>query len=643
MSSAAADSEHDEEVHPAYTVIIVIIFSLVSFTFLFPCNFLIPLDRRTVAAVGALCCYITSTFLFPSHRIDLLHAVDFDVLILLASIMVINHIVVHLKETKRLIDWFQKLLKKNPIRGFWMISFVAFIVSPFLTNDGVCLLFVEPILRVFEDLGQSDPQQQQPIQQQSSSEEDEDFPLSKMDALYFLLSLACSTNIGSALTYTGNPQNMIVASDAIGVMPSYKFLIYMLAPSTVAWLITIKWIEVCWLHSRTLLGFVPGPLSQVENTLEEAPLPPPSVLTVDSSSKSSAILNPLSLAECGCGASLGGSPGESVKSPPLSPRRQRARARERMVHRAVRFVSSPLPYAIMIIFFAMIVMIFIDIMPISGLICVIAILMVLTIVLGNYWKNEVVWQEESATALPRPSSLQNIASALPIPAPAPERLRSASRSSRHSRKNSSRSSYASLSLPIHEDHLPTGLEPQNANERIEKPSSTGVSSSTRQLDGKDDNEDLPYTREDRIDNLNDFFDDLFKAIDYSLLLIFLGTFIVIESMASTGIPRYIWKSMVGTKPFRTVGSVISISAFVLIASQLLGNVAVVQLAKPNVQSLDDSDRRFAWSVIAFISTIGGNLTITGSAANIIVAEKANRMDATIALDFFKHYREVRGR
>lgn len=96
--------------------------------------------------------------------------------------------------------------------------------------------------------------------------------------------------------------------------------------------------------------------------------------------------------------------------------------------------------------------------------------------------------------------------------------------------------------------------------------------------------------------------------------------------------------MVGAKPFRSFSSVACISAFVLIASQLLGNVAVVQLAKPNVESLGEEDRRFAWAMIAFISTIGGNLTITGSAANIIVAEKANRMDATIALDFFKHYK-----
>ena len=33
-----------------------------------------------------------------------------------------------------------------------MTSFSAFIISPFLTNDGVCLLFVEPILNSFAEL-----------------------------------------------------------------------------------------------------------------------------------------------------------------------------------------------------------------------------------------------------------------------------------------------------------------------------------------------------------------------------------------------------------------------------------------------------------------------------------------------------------
>ena len=109
----------------------------------------------------------------------------------------------------------------------------------------------------------------------------------------------------------------------------------------------------------------------------------------------------------------------------------------------------------------------------------------------------------------------------------------------------------------------------------------------------------------------------------------------------------------GDIPFKTASSVVGISIFVLISSQLLGNVAVIQLAKPNIEILDDDARRYAWAVLSFVATVGGNLTITGSAgkivylhnfcssfpyaANIIVVEKAARLDANMSIDFFKHF------
>jgi Na+/H+ antiporter NhaD/arsenite permease-like protein len=179
---------------------------------------------------------------------DVIAAIDFEVLILLSSIMIINHIVIHLRETKNLIEYFQSIIQKSPQYGFWLLSFVAFAVSPFLTNDGVCLLFVEPVLHIFEEVKRNVQTDRHAVavnakatQENVASQRVKD--LRNSDALYFLLALACSTNIGSALTYTGNPQNMIVASDALGVMPSYKFLAYMIIPSLVTWFIS-KFVKV---------------------------------------------------------------------------------------------------------------------------------------------------------------------------------------------------------------------------------------------------------------------------------------------------------------------------------------------------------------------------------------------------------------
>ena len=76
--------------------------------------------------------------------------------------------------------------------------------------------------------------------------------------------------------------------------------------------------------------------------------------------------------------------------------------------------------------------------------------------------------------------------------------------------------------------------------------------------------------------------------------------------------------IVGKRPFKTLSSVLGISIFVLIASQLIGNVAVIQLAKPNVEYLPDEDKRFAWARISFVATVGGNLIITGSAGMLLL-------------------------
>lgn len=61
---------------------------------------------------------------------------------------------------------------------------------------------------------------------------------------------------------------------------------------------------------------------------------------------------------------------------PLSPRKQRMQEREAAYQRFYFVISSPVPYLIFVILLAMIVMIFVDVISISGLVCVTAVLMV---------------------------------------------------------------------------------------------------------------------------------------------------------------------------------------------------------------------------------------------------------------------------
>jgi Na+/H+ antiporter NhaD/arsenite permease-like protein len=152
------------------------------------------------------------------------------------------------------------------------------------------------------------------------------------------------------------------------------------------------------------------------------------------------------------------------------------------------------------------------------------------------------------------------------------------------------------------------------------------------MDARSFQHKIPYTElsaEDRMDSVNEFLDSLFNSIDYSLLIIFTGLFVVVANIDATGLPRLFWKQIVGNRPFQTFNSIMGISAFVLIASQTIGNVPVVQIAKPNIEILEGKEKELAWALISFVSTIGGNLCLTGSAANIIVVEKAKRLDVNI--------------
>lgn len=58
--------------------------------------------------------------------------------------------------------------------------------------------------------------------------------------------------------------------------------------------------------------------------------------------------------------------------------------------------------------------------------------------------------------------------------------------------------------------------------------------------------------------------------------------------------------------------------------------------------MDDGPKRFAWAILSFVSTVGGNLTLTGSAANVIVAEQVGNTPPLLAtippppLDSIRH-------
>lgn len=220
------------------------------------------------------------------------------------------------------------------------------------------------------------------------------------------------------------------------------------------------------------------------------------------------------------------SPSMKTTTSPLSPRRRRQRARQQLLRKVVRTIASPAPYVILSLLALMVVLIFVDIMPIAGLVCVMAILMTVVIVFGNHWRDHEIWIEKEITN----NTIENHNNTA-VMTTSTDNNQQLIHMKSHRRMQSNASDLSSAS----------SSKSKNFKHQYRQLSAQKNALVTAQRENNEDEEDLgPRTYEDKLDNLNEFFEELFKSIDYSLLLIFIGTFIVIESMASTGIPAVIW-------------------------------------------------------------------------------------------------------
>jgi len=127
---------------------------------------------------------------------------------------------------------------------------------------------------------------------------------------------------------------------------------------------------------------------------------------------------------------------------------------------------------------------------------------------------------------------------------------------------------------------------------------------------------------------------IIEAVDYQLLIFFSGLFIVVGAMTSTGYPQAIWNSIFNSVDIYSIKGIVLFSVIVLVASNMISNVPAVMLATPMLLAM--SQARLAWLLLAWVSTIAGNLTVIGSAAMIIVAERATIADKTYTLSSWKY-------
>jgi len=119
---------------------------------------------------------------------------------------------------------------------------------------------------------------------------------------------------------------------------------------------------------------------------------------------------------------------------------------------------------------------------------------------------------------------------------------------------------------------------------------------------------------------------IYDQIDWSLLLMFIGLFIVVHAfqdrvVATWGIDQ--WRQLLA----HPIGE-LSVAAAAL--SNLVSNVPAVLLFEPIMHAIPEAARQNAWLALAMSSTFAGNLTVLGSVANLIVIESARREGVAIS-------------
>jgi Na+/H+ antiporter NhaD/arsenite permease-like protein len=111
---------------------------------------------------------------------------------------------------------------------------------------------------------------------------------------------------------------------------------------------------------------------------------------------------------------------------------------------------------------------------------------------------------------------------------------------------------------------------------------------------------------------------IYAEIDWGLLVMFIGLFIVIAGIEKTPLPGGLFAFASHYHLERTAPMAI----FSAVLSNLVSNVPAVLVFKSMVARLPDPTH--AWLTLAMSSTLAGNLTVLGSVANLIVIERARR-------------------
>jgi Na+/H+ antiporter NhaD/arsenite permease-like protein len=119
--------------------------------------------------------------------------------------------------------------------------------------------------------------------------------------------------------------------------------------------------------------------------------------------------------------------------------------------------------------------------------------------------------------------------------------------------------------------------------------------------------------------------DLFALVDWNLIMLFIGLFIVIGDAQQNHLIQPIFQGL--QRAGISLNSHLSLAGVVLVLGNIVSNVPAVLLIKPVIAPLAVTN---TWYLLAVVSTFAGNLTLLGSIANLIVAQQAETCSVRLA-------------
>ena len=129
---------------------------------------------------------------------------------------------------------------------------------------------------------------------------------------------------------------------------------------------------------------------------------------------------------------------------------------------------------------------------------------------------------------------------------------------------------------------------------------------------------------------------IIHRVDWSIILMFLGIFVWMDGINITRLPRWIWKHLgLAGADYAYISTIAMLSGFVIIGSNIFSNVPLTIIILEQLEPCQDQLRMVL--LLSWCATIAGNLTLFGSVANLIVADKTLQT-VNFRLTFWRYLR-----